>query len=228
MSQGMSRRDLIKASAIAGAAAWTAPLLLTSKAGAQTTTTCAGVKIPSCSAVNAGTVALCNDFETDNPANFTACVTPACDQYHPSFGFFFKICGPVTTNLLAVAVKWSGNAKTCANTGSATIDWNSAGCYTIDKSGSGGFGAAAYTSASEASWSGCGTGTPTAGNLVEMGAVGGAYSNVAAGINAPAAGAGNRWVFFSAPGNVNEVGLAICFTFGSIPPTCAPGTCTAT
>src|SRR5437667_5780596 len=73
MADGLSRRDLIKRSAIAGAVAWTAPVLLSmgDKAGAQTTTqTCAGVKIPSCSAINAGKVALCGSFETDNPANF--------------------------------------------------------------------------------------------------------------------------------------------------------------
>ena len=65
---------------------------------AQTTTTCAGIKIPSCSAANSGKVALCDGFETDNPADFSACVAKDCTKYHPSFGTFLKVCGPVATN----------------------------------------------------------------------------------------------------------------------------------
>jgi len=227
MSEGMSRRDLIKASAIAGAAAWTAPVLFSSSASAaEGDTVCAGVKISSCSSINVGTVALCPNFETTSLADFTNCVAPACDTYDPHFGFFFKICGPVVTNLLKIAVKWSGNAKTCSNTGSQNINWNAAGCATIDKSPSG-FPTTAYTSFSEASWATCGTGVPATGNMIEMSAVNGTFVNVAAGINAPAAGPGNRWLFLNAPGNLNEIGLAICSVLGSLPPTCPDGSCTA-
>jgi hypothetical protein len=61
--------------------------------------------------------------------------------------------------------------------------------------------------------------------MIEMSAMGGPYTNAAAGIVAGPAGTGNRWLFLSAPGGLNEIGLAICFTFGSIPPTCASGSC---
>jgi hypothetical protein len=213
MSKGMSRRDLIKASAIAGAAAWTAPVLLSSPAGAQTTTTCAGIKIPSCSAANSGKVALCDGFETDNPADFSACVAQDCTKYHPSFGTFLKVCGPVATNG-TVAVKWAGNAQGCT-----PATFNASGCVTGTFSGPG--------AGTSGPFSGCTTGTPTSGNAIEWSAINGSYTNVAAGISVGAAGAGNRWVFIKPPGNVNEIGIAVCFTFGSVPPTCASGSCTA-
>jgi hypothetical protein len=59
--------------------------------------------------------------------------------------------------------------------------------------------------------------------MVEMSAINGIYQNPAAGLDLPAAGPNNRWLFLNAPGTVNEVGLAICFPVGSIPPAC--GSC---
>jgi hypothetical protein len=216
----MSCRQLIKASAIAGAAAWTAPILMTSNAGAATTLTCAGVKIPSSSAINGGTVALCNTFPTDNPANLERCVTSECSNYSPKFGFFFKICGPVATNLTQIAVKWAGNASGCTDIGTGD-SFNASGCRAVSPPP----GPGAYTSAGVAQWSTCSSGDPASGNMVEISAIDGTYSNPDAGINAPAAGPNNRWLFLSAPGGLNEIGLVICFPVGSVPPAC--GSCAA-
>jgi hypothetical protein len=79
--------------------------------------------------------------------------------------------------------------------------------------------------APDGSFSGCTVGTPASGNVVEMSAIGGTSVNAAAGLNLPAAGAGNRWLFLSSPGGLNEIGLAICFPVGSVAPTCAAGSC---
>jgi hypothetical protein len=208
MSNGMSRRDLIKASAIAGAAAWTAPVLLSSRASAQTVEVCSGVKIPSCSSVNGGTVAHCNSFQTDNDPQFQSCVSPLCDTYSPSVGFLFKICGAAVSNLSAIAVTYASNAKCAA-------PYDQAGCTEAD-------GPFADAHLLLLPFSGCPS-APISGNVIELSPINGSLTNpnFNNGDPLPPAGAGNRYLYTNPPANNTQIGLIICFPVGSKGPTCS-------
>jgi len=118
MSEGMTRRELIKASAIAGTVAWTAPIILRGTAGAVVNTVCFAVKISSCANSTGnpgpGTVAQCDFTGAQLTVNFGTCINLECSTYAPVNGFFFSVRGPVATNLTRIALKWSGNAPaTC-------------------------------------------------------------------------------------------------------------------
>jgi hypothetical protein len=74
---GISRRDMIKASVIAGGLVWTAPVLLTGKAAAQEENCCQGgtlvaVKITQLQTVNCG-VSCLDLFFPNNPKNIACC-----------------------------------------------------------------------------------------------------------------------------------------------------------
>src|SRR5262245_49681448 len=126
MADGMTRRQLIQRSAIAGAAAWTAPMILDSSAVAAVQV-CLGVKIPSTGAINKGTVAQCPESETPglpNTADLSGCVTrPETPAYKPSKGFVVLLCGPLTTNLTGISVKVSADEK--------CDPWGGSGCVAI-------------------------------------------------------------------------------------------------
>jgi hypothetical protein len=211
MAEGLSRRDLIKGAAVAGAAAWTAPVILgslTSSAGAQTTTSCSLQKIPSCSSVNGGNIPFCSGL-TSVSADFSTCISPQCDTYSPSTGFLFKVCGPVATSGIA-QVKWGGNAAGCSDS-----SLNGSGCS--EASFSGGAGTFQH-------FTGCTAGSRASGNVFEWGAVGAAFTSSDGSITRSGV-AGARWLLIWPPATVNLIGLGVCFTFGSIPPSCAAGSC---
>jgi hypothetical protein len=209
MSGGLTRREIIRRSAVAGAVAWTAPLILTSNAAALTTTVCLGVKIPSAGAINKGTVAQCPNFETPglpNTADLSGCVTrPSTPGYSPSTGFVVLLCGPLTTNVTGIAVKVAADEK--------CDPWGGSGCVAIYDT--------PFPDVENKQlmpYSNCDGGSPD-GFTVKLSQTGQAFTTLPeSALGAPP---GNcRWLVADAPPNVNNIGVQACFEQGSIPPNC--------
>jgi hypothetical protein len=201
--RGLSRRHMIGASVAAGVGAWVAPTIMTSGPAYGTTITCQGVKIPSQSAINSGKVALCNGFETGGTLDLSCLVTDASGTYRPANGFFFKLCSFTATNLSSIAVKYAGNNAGC------TTPSNTA-CQQLGDQTQPPFGASEVDGIAMSCTGDSNT------NIVHLGGIN--QPIIVNGTTVPAPGAGCRWLFIDTTPNVNEIGLAVCFPTGSIPP----------
>ena len=205
-----TRRHMLGVAAAVGASTWVAPQILSSStawaAPPTTNGNCQGVKITQ-GAINGGKVALCNDFETDNKVDLSCFVTDITGSTDVQNGFLFRLCGPTATNLSGVAAKIAGN-------GNCSAPFSSAGCTELDPNS----GETVFASGSSYQAGAISCVPSDTGFLIRLGTVGGpVMDNFGNVFTAPA---GCRLLFIDDTPNVNEIGLAICFPIGSLPPSC--------
>jgi hypothetical protein len=178
------------------------------------TTTCEGVKITPGGAINGGTVALCNNFTTDNKVDLSCFVTDVSGTFNVKNGVVYQLCGPLATNLSGVAAKFAGN-NSCA------APFSGADCVQIEGVGN---PPAPFPPGSEtdsAEILNCTTSSgPDSGPVIRLSAINGCVTaNDGTQVCAPPASGCRVLVIDTAP-NLNNIGLAACFPHGSLPPSC--------
>jgi hypothetical protein len=221
MGDGLSRRDLIKGAAVAGAAAWTAPMIISSfadTASAATTcvgTNCAAFKIASNSSINQPN--LCPDCGVNSQiTSLSNCITATTighNTYSPNGGFLIQVCGGLASDsfLKLVGVKSSNNNAGCTCVGvvcNAECDYaNYPTDFVIPVTN--GKAALPTTNTGCTDPSNDGTAVPAV-VVLDQGAC----------IDTTCPPAGCRFILVNSVVNINYMIVQACFPEGTVPPSC--------